>query len=633
MVPEYLDKTSSERRIMEIARTIRSSTAKVVLLIMKPELVASLFMEMIRTNTSRIWIASDAWSTNRILAHMDGINKVGDIFGITFVGGKIPGFDQYLRNLRPSPGGFNRFMEEYKMLRFNCTPELQEYQDCLTQSSPSSCTKPDVPPMKSEQACSGLNPEEADDDYLTEEFELNEAYKERVGTYALAYAIRTLLKCNATSCPGDKAFPPWKLLQVLKNVSFILDNQTISFNENGDMNDGYDLVMWTKHKETRHFEGIGRYLISENKLSINLPTHNNTVPQSRCSDSCTAGFKKNVLNVSCCYNCVKCLAGTFSNSSDQQDCQQCQKGTWSEDGSTQCQRIQEIYLRWSDGHPIALVTSAVLGEVLLLVILIVFLLNKESPPMKRAEVKMSCVMMAGLAVSFASVICFIGRPNDALCQARQTMYGIGFALCVSCILVKSFRIFLAFLACDPEKQHRLDKIYKPTANIITLTSLQVVICALWLIFDFPKVADTPKISLNILHQCDVGAKFIGFGIMLSYIALLAFVGFVLAFKGRKVPQEFSETGYIIFSMLMYLFVWVCFIPIYIMKSEQSATIQASAILVSSYGIVFCHFLPKCYDVALLRTEKGGKIRERMSKMLHMRFRHIDIVHIDVGVSN
>lgn len=217
--------------------------------------------------------------------------------------------------------------------------------------------------------------------------------------------------------------------------------------------------------------------------------------------------------------------------------------------------------------------------------------------MKRAEVRLSCVMMAGLAVSFASVICYIGRPSTHLCRARQLMYAMGFTLCVSSILVKAFRTFLAFLPFGQMTNRRLHKCYKPVVIIIVITTFQGLICVLWMIFDSPDVMKPtpPPQSMKNLVICCEGETFIGFGIMLSYIALLAFFGFLLAFKGRKVPQEFSETGYIIFSMLMYLFVWMCFIPVYITNNKRGYPVQASAILISSYGIIFCHFIPKCYE--------------------------------------
>lgn len=208
--------------------------------------------------------------------------------------------------------------------------------------------------------------------------------------------------------------------------------------------------------------------------------------------------------------------------------------------------------------------------------------------MKRAEVRLSCVMMAGLAMSFGSVICFMGKPNVHLCRACQIMYGMGFTLCVSCILVKAYRTFLAFLPFGQITKRRLHKLYKPPVIVIVITAPQGIICLLWMIFDSPDTSNTTD-RMEIMIHCTEGDRYIGLGIMLSYIALLAFVGFLLAFKGRKVPQEFNETGYIIFSMLMYLFIWVCFIPVYITNQKHGTAVQASAILVSNYGIIFCHF--------------------------------------------
>lgn len=196
------------------------------------------------------------------------------------------------------------------------------------------------------------------------------------------------------------------------------------------------------------------------------------------------------------------------------------------------------------------------GVLILFVILIIFLAYRVSPPMKRAEAKLSCVMMAGLIVSFASLICFLGKPNVHICRARQPMYAMGFTLCVSCILVKAYRTFLAFLPFGQMTNRRLYKLNKPPVIVITITTLQGIICLLWMIFDSPDIDDTRPIpqSMKKIIQCSEGATYIGFGIMLSYIALLALVGFLLAFKSRKVPNEFSETDYIIFSMLTKCFV-------------------------------------------------------------------------------
>ncbi|KAG9283167.1 G-protein coupled receptor family C group 6 member A-like, partial [Astyanax mexicanus] len=172
VLPNYLGSINIEKRIKEVADNIRASSATVVLLILRPELVEMLFKELIKTNTTRIWIASDAWSMARLVMKMKDINKVGDIFGFTFITSNIPGFEDYLQNLTIPPGVRNNYIREYKQIRMN-------------------------------------------DDYLLQAVHLTKAYSQRVAVYALAHAIKELLKCNDTACSGETDFPPWKVKFVI----------------------------------------------------------------------------------------------------------------------------------------------------------------------------------------------------------------------------------------------------------------------------------------------------------------------------------------------------------------------------------------------------------------------------------
>ncbi|XP_040017284.2 G-protein coupled receptor family C group 6 member A [Gasterosteus aculeatus] len=606
VLPHYLDDSLSLQSVKRVAKVIRSSGAQVVLLILKAELVELLFKEMIGTNTSRIWISTDTWTKSKFLSEMKGINEVGDILGFTFVSEESEPFNNYLKNLTATPGGYNRFIEEYKNLRFNCSSE------CFSTKPPSYCPTPDLLTMKSASACKFTDPQVQNDDYLVRALDTGETFLYRAAVWATANALKKLLKCNSSSCSGDINFPPWKLLEELKKVEFEFENHYINFDKNGDFLSYYNLIMWERDGHSRRFQNIGKYQVLDKEIEVDknftwFSTANTTIPPYRCSDHCAPGSVKKILNVSCCYNCTLCVEGTFSDAPDLATCKACPNGTWALKGWTQCGPRSESYLRWTEAHPIIMIAAAVFGILLLFVTAVIFLVYRDSPPMKRAEVRLSCVMMVGLSVSFASVICFMGKPNIHLCRARQLLYALGFTLCVSCILVKAYRTFLAFLPFGQLTCRRLHKLYKPAALVIGLTALQGVICLLWLILDSPDIDPTPPSpqSMIILIQCSEGATHIGFGVMLVYIALLALVGFFLAAKGRKVPQEFSETGYIIFSMLMYLFVWVCFIPVYITNHENAAPVQATAILVSTYGVIFCHFLPKCYEA--LRGSKADTL--------------------------
>uniref|UniRef100_A0A8C9R1Z5 Olfactory receptor C family, b1 n=1 Tax=Scleropages formosus TaxID=113540 RepID=A0A8C9R1Z5_SCLFO len=557
VMPTYLNNENTNPRIKEVAKTIHSSTAQVVLLILNEQVVRKIFEEMMKTNTSRIWIASDAWSLAQSLASMPGINRVGEIFGFSFITGQNPGFSEFLQNLQPGPGAVNHFIEEYKNLRFECTPELLQYNECIANNPPSLCTRPPSITFKSPLACSIPDPQQANDDFLTQSVYLNVTYGERLAVWAIAHSLRNLLQCNGTHCPGEKNFPSWKVITLI--------------NPDG---------MWKLQNE-----GDGS-LIFEEPVRVFI---------KKCSQSCPPGTFKKVSNISCCYNCTRCEEGTYSDVSDMQNCLICPKDMWSLKGSVQCSLRTETFFGWNEPYAIVLLTFVGLGLLLLLIVFVVFMASRHSPVVKVAGGKLCYIMMAALVVSFGSVVLFMGKPSVHICRARQTMYGLGFTLCVSCILVKAFRTFLAFLF-NLYKQQKLKKLYKPIAIIAVFTTAESLICTFWLVFDSPKVETiTSNQSMSIFFQCNEGSG-VGFGIMLSYIGLLAFVCFLLAFKGRKVPHRFNETGYIIFSMLIYLFVWVCFIPIYVTKSQQRSAVQASAILVSSYGIIFCHFLPKCYMI-------------------------------------
>ncbi|XP_061099868.1 G-protein coupled receptor family C group 6 member A-like [Conger conger] len=572
VVPHNLGHSNGQ--IQEVAEHIRSSSAQVVLLILKSQLVKELFQEMIRTNTSRTWIASDTWSFSRNLASMEEINKVGDIFGFTFVTGENPGLKQYLQKLQPGPGAVNHFIQEYKQL-----------------------SQPDA------------DPQQMDDDFLIDNVDLTETYNERLALLTIAHALKKLLKCNNTTCEGEKNFQPWKLLEELKKVHFELDGRQLFFDETLNFMNGYDLIMWVKAGDKRELNVVGRYRQSDGEVELIkelqwINTDNNTVPQSRCSKPCAPGTIKKVFNISCCYDCTQCEEGTYTDKWNQITCQKCPNGTWSLRGWSHCDERTEMFYKWEEPYAIALVTAAGVGILLLLAILIVFLLHRKTPAVKIAGGKLCYVMIVGLSISFGSVVIFVGKPNDHLCRSRQAMYALGFTLCVSCILVRAFRTFLAFLL-DLDRQYQLKKLYKPLAIVILVTVGQGLICTFWLIFDSPQVI-TFEQGLEEWLQCTEGMG-VGFAIMHGYIGLLAFVCFLLAFKGRKVPQDFNETGNIIFSMLIYLFVWVCFIPIYISRDKlnERSIVQASAVLASSYGIIFCHFVPKCY-IALCRRKKNDR---------------------------
>ncbi|KAK3516531.1 hypothetical protein QTP70_021742, partial [Hemibagrus guttatus] len=103
---------------------------------------------------------------------------------------------------------------------------------------------------------------------LFQTVDLTEAYGQRMAVYAITHAIKKLLKCDDTSCSKDTNFLPWKLISILRNMKFTVDDQTYYFNKDGDFENGYDLIMWKKNGDERILDVVGQYLISNNNVNV-----------------------------------------------------------------------------------------------------------------------------------------------------------------------------------------------------------------------------------------------------------------------------------------------------------------------------------------------------------------------------
>ncbi|XP_011857732.1 PREDICTED: G-protein coupled receptor family C group 6 member A isoform X2 [Mandrillus leucophaeus] len=321
--------------------------------------------------------------------------------------------------------------------------------------------------------------------------------------------------------------------------------------------------------------------------------------QSKCSKECSPGQMKKTTRSQhiCCYECENCPENHYSNQTDMPHCLLCNNEThWAPVRSTVCFEKEVEYLNWNDSLAILLLILSLLGIIFVLVVGIIFTRNLNTPVVKSSGGLRICyVILLCHFLNFASTSFFIGEPQDFTCKTRQTLFGVSFTLCISCILTKSLKILLAF-SFDPKLQKFLKCLYKPILIIFTCTSIQVVICTLWLIFAAPTVEVNVSLPRVIILECEEGS-ILAFGTMLGYIAILAFICFIFAFKGRKLPENYNEAKFITFGMLIYFIAWITFIPIYATTfGKYVPAVEIIVILISNYGILCCTFFPKCYVI-------------------------------------
>uniref|UniRef100_A0A3P8S2H2 Olfactory receptor C family, u1 n=1 Tax=Amphiprion percula TaxID=161767 RepID=A0A3P8S2H2_AMPPE len=296
--------------------------------------------------------------------------------------------------------------------------------------------------------------------------------------------------------------------------------------------------------------------------------------------------------------------GEISNQTGSTECTKCPEYYWSDRERVKCVAGVEEFLSFYETMGIILVALTVLGVVLTAIIIIVFHRFRSTPIVKANNSEISFLLLLSLKLCFLCSLVFIGQPSVWTCRLRQAAFGISFVLCLSCLLVKTIVVLLAFRANLPGS--RSLKLFGPSQQrtlILCTTAPQICLCAGWLLGAPPFPFRNP--TYQIIVECKEPWP-PGFYLVLGYIGLLAFICLLLAFLGRKLPDTFNEARLITFSMLIFWAVWISFIPAYVSSPGKfSVAVEIFAILASSFGLLLCIFLPKCY-IILMWPERNVK---------------------------
>ncbi|MBZ3879348.1 G-protein coupled receptor family C group 6 member A [Sciurus carolinensis] len=605
VLPAFLSDNTIEVRINQtLEKIIAEAQVNVIVVFLRRFHVFNLFNKAIERNINKIWIASDNWSTATKIITIPNVKKLGKVVGFTFRRGNISSFHAFLQTLHTHPNDNNKPLHEYAVLFSACEHvKDSDLSRCIYNYSQGTLTYRVNKAVKRNFFMRN--------DFLWHYTEPGLIHSIQLAVFALGYAIRDL--CQARDCQNPNAFQPWELLDVLKNITFTDGGTSFHFDAHGDLNIGYDVVLWKEINGHMTITKMAEYDLQNDVFIItNQETKNEfrTLKQtlSKCSKECSPGEMKKTTRSQhiCCYECVSCPENHYSNQTDMDHCILCNNEThWAPVRSATCLEKEVEYLNWNDSLALLLVALSLLGIIFVLAIGIIFTRNLNTPVVKSSGGLLVCyVILLCHFLNFASTGFFIGEPQDFTCKTRQMLFGVTFTLCVSCILMKSLKILLAF-SFDPNLQNFLKCLYKPIPIIFTCTGIQVVICTLWLIFAAPTVEENVSLPRVIILECEEGS-ILAFGTMLGYIAILAFICFIFAFKGRKLPENYNEAKFITFGMLIYFIAWITFIPVYATTfGKYLPAVEIIVILISNYGILCCTFFPKCY-VILCKQETNTK---------------------------
>uniref|UniRef100_A0A8C5MUL3 G-protein coupled receptors family 3 profile domain-containing protein n=1 Tax=Leptobrachium leishanense TaxID=445787 RepID=A0A8C5MUL3_9ANUR len=416
---------------------------------------------------------------------------------------------------------------------------------------------------------------------------------------------------------GIYKFP--QLLYYIKNVRFRLNNEKeVYFDKNGDPPAVYDIVnRQLSPTGNMRFVKVGSYdmtapphnIFTINTSSILWNSGETQVPISVCSQSCTPGFWKAARKGEpvCCYDCVPCPQGEISNHTDSFNCVKCPWDMWPNPEKSSCLPKPIEFLSYEEPLGTTLACTSTISSLVPVIILKLFLQFKTTPIVKANNYSLSCLLLLSLSFCFLCSLMFIGFPKPENCLLRQAAFGMVFSLCVSCILAKTIMVVFAFMATKPGSN--LKKWTSPWMSYMIISIcllLQFILCVTWLSINPPFLEQNIETQPSlIILQCNEGSP-TAFWSMLGYLGLLATISFVVAFLARRLPGSFNEAKYITFSMLAFLSVWVSYIPASLSsQGKYTVAMEIFAILASSWAIVFCMFVPKCF-IILFRPSMNSR---------------------------
>ncbi|XP_026008551.1 G-protein coupled receptor family C group 6 member A-like [Astatotilapia calliptera] len=576
-------KTQTE--LTELLEKIKNSSAEAIILFTKEINVEIILKEAIKHKFNRTWIASDTWSSSPKIFAIPDIQLAGQVFGFIFKQIEVPGFKDYVMSIFNGTQK-NAFVEYY----------LTQHPLCSNQSEEVKVNNCSLNYQLESNQCLGTS-------FLANCIDKEESYNIYLAVQVIGEGLRHLLKCDDHHCERSSKFTASELLSEIQKVNFTVGTTHIFFNSDGDPSLGYDIVYWNMSEFNKgvQIQTIGEYL--PNGKITKVPESlvhliNQTGSAYNCAKTCDPGQELTERKI-CCKVCVSCADGTFSPGNGSA-CKSCTDYQYSiPEQRDQCFNKTDEFLLWTDPFSVILSSLAVVGIITTVVFAVLFAVYFKTPIVKAVGGYLCFLELFSLVAGFCLTFTFIGKPTEKIHCVGVPLFGVSFTVCISCILANLLQILVAF-NFNLNVGSWVKKLNKPLLVVTIVSGIQLALSVSWLIVNPPIPKEMPG-KETILQQCETQSLeyFIA---MLAYNAFLGFICLVFAFKGKQLPDLYKNASLITISMLLFVVIWIIFLPIYLtLTGKYKPAVQSAAILTSCFSVLGCHLAPKCY-IMLFRKE-------------------------------
>ena len=504
--------------------------------------------------------------------------------------------------------------------------------------------------------------------------------------YTFAHALHHLLNCTEASCngqssnftedSGNREYHRRQNIDYKKLKKLILrpDNEvvipssnfTVKFLPNGDIRANiYHFYLYTNRSKEMGRVNFGNWNRDRNLIQINKTlfwdTYNNATVYSggrsensnarserlksnittrtnvrssefkaTCSTQCMPGFYRVNESSSCCWVCIECPYNKVSLRVDSRGCQKCGQLEVPNKDRTGCVRLANAKFTFNSLTGMCVGFFSVIGMMFLLFVMLAYGVFWETPGVKSTNREMSLMQALCLFLLLFLPVLYLFEVEE-ICAARMVMFGSLHSSVLIFVLLKTYRLWRLFQPHFFKKNVRLFLSLPTQVSIsFAIFLLQLVFFSIWYVFiNRPSLTVyTNSAEKGFAYHCGHHENYLLYAIVV-YISLLALASGFIAFRARKLPENFNEAQFIWLAMFTYWVVWLVFFPLYLSSNKlHQPTVLLSLNLASTvvlsvvlYGnkmrmlICFPHLNTKLHFTGLAKnaTVRTYSLQQRLSR--------------------
>ncbi|XP_020621440.1 extracellular calcium-sensing receptor-like [Orbicella faveolata] len=545
--------------------------------------------------TDRTWVTSDGWnSLSSELANMNVSEAMLEgLFSFSIRSKQVEEFERFVRELSirdalsQNNSWFTRYLEE----NLNC--------EVLQNAAVSSDSKP----LQLKKTCNL-------DAVLPPDHELGKDFVANVidAVFVIAHAIHDILTCNASRplgrCPNlTLPITPETLFEFASSVEFLgVDYNKVQFDKDGERIASDYVIRNLQLNNENRFQYVDVGYWSKNNqqssFSVNetlIKWNSGRKPLSTCFRECQPG-ERVVGQSECCWNCQKCDKGTVSFKSGSLSCTVCDDSHYANAERTQCIVREVVYTKSSDPAGISIITVSCVGIAVLTVVAVIFLRERNTPVIMWSSPYLLILFFITLYLSFITSITQVTiKPTDGSCIAASVLLLIIFVLYAAFFLAKS-KTATQLLQSAVSHLTDMRTAYLQLLEVGVVVLLQAVLIIAWQATSLSVVRYQNQDDNTRLLECYESFP-VAHIIAFSFPIVVLVLATLLAFRERRLPDNFNEAKSMSFSTIALCILLVAFIPTYrFVVGNNRILVVAFTLFFAVFACMGCVFIPKLYII-------------------------------------